>query len=237
MSVTAIIPLKDHSERLPGKNLGLFCGKPLFYWVISELMKVPEITSIVVNTNDDESAEAVYIEFGYEVRILMRPEFLRGGDITANYLIDWTLREVGEDHFLYTHATNPLVSSHTFRRAIKEYMMAKWGRSLIGVTEHQVRLYDSKFRPINHNPHRICKSQDLEPVYVDNSCIYLFSRQIFKRHGRVSNNPVMFPMSRVESIDIDTYDDWELAESVMMRKIATNGWHTTVRGELRGEDK
>ena len=214
MDVTAIIPLKAHSERLPGKNLGVLCGKPLFQWVINSLLEVPKISKIIVNVNDEESEEAVRVDCGDHVEVIMRPACLRGGEVTANDLIEWTLTQTGGDHFLYTHATNPMVYPWTFNRAIKEYLNAVEGRSLMGVTKHQIRLYDKSFRPINHDPHTITKSQDLEPVYVDNSCIYLFSRKTFAKYGRVSPDPIMFEMSKVESVDIDDHDDWKIAEAL-----------------------
>ena len=41
----ALLPMKGHSERVPGKNVRDFCGKPLFRWILDTLLSLPEISS------------------------------------------------------------------------------------------------------------------------------------------------------------------------------------------------
>ena len=65
--------------------------------------------------------------------------------------------------------------------------------SLFGVTRLQTRLWDQLARPINHNPAILLRTQDLPPVYEENSCIYLFTRQTLElRRNRLGERPFMF---------------------------------------------
>jgi N-acylneuraminate cytidylyltransferase len=79
----------------------------------------------------------------------------------------------------------------------------------------QDRFYDKDSKPINHNPNKLERTQDLEPLYKENSNFYLFSKDSFiKNNNRIGNNPFKFEMSRIESIDIDNQEDWDLAEKL-----------------------
>ena len=81
------------------------------------------------------------------------------------------------------------------------------------MTKIQSRLWDPLARPINHNPNIMLRSQDMPPVYEENSCIYIFSEEIIRRrHNRVGDRPYLFEMSKEESQDIDWPIDFELAE-------------------------
>jgi CMP-N-acetylneuraminic acid synthetase len=62
--------------------------------------------------------------------------------------------------------------------------------SLFSVTRLQTRLYDQHGRAINHDPSVLLQTQDLPPVYEENSCLYLFTRQnLLKRHHRIGAIP------------------------------------------------
>jgi CMP-N-acetylneuraminic acid synthetase len=73
-------------------------------------------------------------------------------------------------------------------------------------------------RPINHNPAILLRTQDLPPVYMENSCLYLFSRAILEqRRNRLGDRPLMFEIDAGEAWDIDTELDFTVVESLMAR--------------------
>jgi N-acylneuraminate cytidylyltransferase len=75
------------------------------------------------------------------------------------------------------------------------------------------RIFWKDGEPINHDPDNLIRTQDLDPIYEENSCLYLFSRDIFnKRENRLGFNPKMMVMDPIESIDIDEEHDFQLAE-------------------------
>ena len=85
--------------------------------------------------------------------------------------------------------------------------------SLLAVNRFQSRFYTSDGEPVNHDPENLIPTQDLEPVYEENSCLYVFTKESFaKKNRRIGLNPRMFPTPKIESIDIDDEFTFRLAE-------------------------
>ena len=96
--------------------------------------------------------------------------------------------------------------------------------SLFSVTPLQVRLWDQLGRAINHNPAILLQTQDLPPVYEENSCIYIFTREkLFNRLNRIGERPLMFAMQASEAWDIDDELDFAISEFLMQQNIPANG--------------
>ena len=74
-------------------------------------------------------------------------------------------------------------------------------------------------KPINHNPKKLIPTQDLEKIYEENSNLYIFSKESFlSSSSRIGKNPILFETPKNESIDIDTNEEWEIAESMAFYK-------------------
>ena len=217
-SVTALVPIKHNSERLPGKNRKDFCGKPLFYWILDTLSRSKFINQIIVNT--DSKFIANEIKENPKILVINRPTELIG-KVGIMALINNDINYSHSDHFLQTHCTNPLLRTQTIDHAIKEFFLDKSTDSLIGVTKIFSRFYNSKFQAINHDPNsKNLRTQDLAPLYEENSCLYLFSRELIeKKNHRVGSRPNFFVIDPKETIDIDEEYDFELAEYFMRKRI------------------
>ena len=88
--------------------------------------------------------------------------------------------------------------------------------SLFGVTRLQTRLWDELGRAVNHNPAVLLRTQDLPPIYEENSCIYLFTREtLLTRRNRLGERPLMFEIDAREATDIDVELDFVIAETLM----------------------
>lgn len=213
--ITALLPMKGNSERVPGKNIRLFGGDPLFFHILRTLEKVEEIDKIIINT-DSQKIKELASDFP-KVIIHDRPASICGGHIPMNTIIDYDLSIAKGEYFLQTHSTNPLMQLDTIRKAIKTFFsnIAEYD-SLFSVTKIQQRLYDKNFAPLNHNPAILQNTQDLDPIFAENSCIYIFSKESFARNGknRLGLKPYAFEMTQQESYDIDTEDDFQIAESI-----------------------
>jgi len=221
-SVTALVPMKGHSARVPNKNLRPFCGKPLCHWIILSLEKSRYVEDIVVNTDSQEIAENIRQNFD-SVKIIDRPSEIRGDFVSMNIIIAYDLSQSPGKHFLQTHSTNPLLNAETIDAAIELYFHnLKMCDSLFTVTRHNARFYWSDGSPINHNPQEMLRTQDLPPIFEENSNLYVFSRESFKRSGnrRIGLRPYLFEISRLEAIDIDEEDDFLLAELLCQAKVS-----------------
>ena len=212
--------MRHHSQRVPGKNYRLLAGKPLFHHVLESLLAVPEIDEILVDTDSQPVMDGLQENFP-RVKIINRPEHLRADDVPMNDILIHDTEQVPADLFLQTHSTNPLLKPETISRAI-QLLITNYPNydSLFSVTRLQTRLYDQHGNAINHNPHELIQTQDLPPVYEENSCIYIFNREnlLAKRH-RISDRPWMFEIDADEAWDIDEELDFEICNFLLKRQL------------------
>lgn len=211
----ALMPMKAHSERVPNKNIRPFLGRPLYNFVLEELLESLYIKRIVINT-DSEAIKADILGLKNEkIRIIDRPKEICGDFVGMNDIIKYDLSVTNSDYYLQTHATNPLLTSDLIDKAIEVYFkkISDYD-SLFSVTKIQSRLYDKNGYPINHDLGELKRTQDLEPIYEENSNLYVFSKKSFymSENNRIGKNPQIFIMDKKNAIDIDEEEDFQLAE-------------------------
>ncbi len=218
VSIAALVPMRHSSERVPRKNYRDFAGDPLYTYILDRLLRVEAIDQVVVNTDSPTIMEGVEGRFPC-VRLIERPDKLRGGEVPMNDVLMHDTEVVDADFFLQTHSTNPLLQADTIRTAIQKFLDAYPTRdSLFSVTSVKTRFWDELARPVNHNPDILLRTQDLPPLYEENSCIYLFTRDILvERRNRIGRRPLLFEVDAEEAVDIDEEIDFEMAE-IMYRK-------------------
>ncbi|HIE57119.1 MAG TPA: acylneuraminate cytidylyltransferase family protein, partial [Anaerolineales bacterium] len=213
--IVALVPMRHHSQRVPGKNYRPLAGKPLYQHIIETLLAVPQIDEIIVDTDSPPVMDGLRAHYP-AVRVVERPEHLRADDISMNEILGYDMRLADADFYLQTHSTNPLLRSETVIQAITTFLENYPAHdSLFGVTRWQTRLYDQLGRAINHNPAILLQTQDLPPVYEENSCIYIFTRKnLLARRNRIGVRPLMFEIPRLEAVDIDEEEDFLMAEAL-----------------------
>ena len=214
--IVALLPMRHTSERVPGKNYRPLAGKPLFHHILGTLLSCPEIAEVVVDTDSPVILKGVEESFP-QVRLLERPEHLRAGDIPMNEILLHDTSQIEADLYLQAHSTNPLLRAPTVSGAIKTFLSAYPAYdSLFSVTRWQTRLWDALARPVNHNPAILLRTQDLPPVYEENSCFYIFTRQtLVDRRNRLGERPMMFEVEAAEAWDIDEELDFEIVNYLM----------------------
>jgi len=216
--VKALVPMRHHSDRVPGKNFRPLCGRPLFHWILESLNDSPYIDEIIINTDSEQIVEDASRNF--DVTILWRPDHLLGEMVGIQPLIEYDIANSKGEYYLQTHSTNPLLTTKTINRAIETFFSQQECDSLFTVTSLQTRYYWSDGRPVNHDPDNLIRTQDLPPIYEENSCIYMFSRAMFdQRKHRLGKRPLMFPIDRFEAVDIDEEFDFSIAEVLMSRRL------------------
>ena len=214
-SVNFLLPMKGHSERVPNKNLKLFNGKPLYHSVMKQLLKSEYLKSVYVNTDSEKIANDIKINFP-EVEIIWRPQDLQGDFVSMNKIIEYDLSQIKGELFVQTHSTNPLLKFETVDAALNFFINKKHQYdSVFSVTKWQTRFYWEDGKPVNHNPDELLRTQDLPPLFEENSNFYIFTRESFKTtEKRIGNNPFMFAMSPIEAVDIDTEFNFKMAEHI-----------------------
>jgi CMP-N-acetylneuraminic acid synthetase len=213
--IVALVPMRHSSERVPGKNYRPLGGRPLFHHIIETLRACPEITEIVIDTDSDTIRTDAAASFP-DVRVVERPQHLRAGTVPMNDVLLHDIGRVEADLYLQTHSTNPLLRAATISDAIGRFLGARADHdSLFGVTRLQTRLWTADGRPLNHDPAVLLRTQDLEPIFEENSCIYLFTRQLLEERGtRIGARPLLYEIPRDEAWDIDEEVDFEVVSAL-----------------------
>lgn len=214
--IVALVPMRHHSQRVPGKNYRPLAGKPLYQHILDNLLKVPSIAQVVVDTDSPTIIEGLRQNYP-QVLVIERPEHLRPDTIPMNEVLIYDTSQVEADFYLQTHSTNPLLRPESISGAIQAFLASYPAcDSLFSVTRLQTRLWDQLGRAINHNPAILLQTQDLPPVYEENSCLYIFTRQnLLARRNRLGERPMMYEISAAEAWDIDNELDFAVVDTLM----------------------
>jgi len=222
MKILAFIPARGGSKRLPGKNIKSLGGRPLISWSIETAQEIPEICDILVSTDDTAIAD---VSMQYNALVpWLRPDELATDHASvvdaALHALDWYQDNRGEvDGLLMLQPTSPFRTAQTIRAGIQ--LFKKHGmKPILGVSEANfhpmwcMKIEEGVLHPFMKEHGLKSRSQDLVPAYAVNGCFYLISPQNLKSYHSFFPEGVL-PLvidSQKEVIDIDTKQDWDLAE-------------------------
>jgi pseudaminic acid cytidylyltransferase len=214
-----VIPARGGSKRIPRKNIRLFHGRPMLAWPIAAAKACGRFDRIVVSTDDEEIA-AVARAHGAETPFL-RPRELADDHTATLPVIRHAIEALGGGiaYACCIYPTAPLLQP----RYLGEGFDLLAGRSdksfALGVTsfpfpiQRAVRINPEGALEALHPEHRATRSQDLEPAYHDAGQFCWGRAQAWLDGEAVFSDrtlPVILPRRLVQ--DIDTLEDWEMAE-------------------------
>jgi len=219
-TIIALVPMRHHSQRVPEKNYRITAGKPLYAYIIETLLACPEFDRVVVDTDSPVITRGLQKDFP-AVQVIPRPEHLSGDTVSMNEILMYDTGLLQADFFLQTHSTNPLLKSGTISQAVSA-LVSQYPQfdSLFSVTRWQKRLWTGEGKPINHDPAVLLQTQDLPPVYEENSCMYIFKREnLVKKRNRMGERPLMFAMDASEAYDIDEEIDFLIVDAILNKQL------------------
>lgn len=202
----------------------MLAGRPLYSYILETLFACPEISTVVVDTDSPVIQEGLRQQYP-NVQVLDRPEHLRSGEVPMNEVLLHDTSLVEAEFYLQTHSTNPLLRHETISRAIQA-ITSQYPTfdSLFSVTRLQTRLWDALGRAVNHNPAILLRTQDLPPIYEENSCLYIFTRQtLLQRRNRLGERPLMFEINSAEAWDIDEEIDFLITDLLISQGLKGGG--------------
>ena len=214
--VVALLPMKANSERVIGKNFRMLGDKPLFRWILDSLLEVEYIDKVIINTDARHILAENGLSESERVTIRDRKTELCGDFVSMNKIIDDDIQAIESDVYIMTHTTNPLIRAETIRAGLERFVSSQNADSLFTVNKIQTRFYRQDSSPVNHDPNNLVRTQDLEPWYEENSCLYYFTRESFSHtQARIGLKPTMMETPPLESIDIDEPSDWDLVSALV----------------------
>lgn len=218
MKTIAVVPMKLNNERLPHKNTKEFDnGKPLCYYILDTLLKVKGIDEIYVYCSNPKIQD--YIPSG--INYLKRKESLDTSQTKMNEVLKCFAEDVDADIYLMTHATAPFVSAKSIQEALDKVKSEKYD-SALAVQKVQEFLWKDE-KPFNYDLSNIPRTQDLPTIYSETSGFYIYRKEIILKHNRrIGFKPYLKEVSKIESVDIDEYEDFQIANSIFNMVISKN---------------
>jgi CMP-N-acetylneuraminic acid synthetase len=211
--VVAVVPLKERSQRFPGKNLAILNEKPLYESILNSLSLVNEIDEIYIFS----SSAKFKVPFQDKTKKIFhktRPEDLDGDDVSINEVLRVFLHETEAETIVLAHATSPFISPETISTCIKKVVTGLNDSALAAVRLHKFAVFNGialNFKRDEDLP----PLQTIEPVVIEQGGLYVFRKSEFlTSNSRVGTNPHFAYVDLFEGIDIDTPEDFDLAKAM-----------------------
>lgn len=215
-----VIPARGGSKRLPRKNILPLAGKPLICYSLEYALCDFRPNDVYVSTDDMEIMQVVE---PYGINIIERPVSLSGdlistADVLQHVSIEVQKKGIAYDYMVLLQCTNPLRPQGMLQHAMNK-MLHSNRKSLVGVSPSYKklgRIEDNRFIPWNYQFGQ--RSQDMTPLYYENGLIYITHHSLIDECKIIDYNPVPYIIDHPYSqIDIDTIDDFEYAESIIIK--------------------
>lgn len=218
----AIIPARGGSKGIPGKNIKPFMGKPLVAHSIAHAMSASSVTHTVVST-DDAAIARVARDCG--AMVIDRPADLSGDAASSESALTHAIEALRAAHGLsferivFLQATSPLRREGEVDAAVS-LLEAEKADSLVSVCASHDFLWTSRpglslGEPVNYDPLRRPRRQDMAPQFRENGSLYVFSAAGYEKHRcRLFGRIALHEMPAMMSLQIDSPEDWIMLEAV-----------------------
>lgn len=215
MKVAAYIPIKLNNERCPGKNIREFDdGTPLCSFLFETISKVHAIDEIYCFCSD----EGIQDYLRGRVRFLKREEQLDLGTARCQDIVDSFLRRVDADIIVLSHVTSPFITAETICDCVEHVKSGKHDSAFTAGKVQDFLWQDSK--PLNFDPASIARTQDLPLIYKESVGCYVFTKEVYRKtRRRIGLNPYIREVTKLEEMDIDYPEDFEMANAVYMNML------------------
>lgn len=225
-SVTAFLPCRQGSERVPNKNIRPFgpYRNGLIEIKLIQLLSCSVIDNVVLSTNDNEIIRFAESLGKPRLRIHRRSDSLAANNTSTDDLIEHARDLIDSGHILWTHVTSPFVNTGLYSRIIEHYFkfVTSGFDSLMTVTPVH-GFFWSEEGPINYdrNIEKWPRTQTLSPMYEVNSAAFLAPTGVYDRKkDRIGDSPYLFELDRFTGHDIDWKEDFLAAEQFLSHGIA-----------------
>ena len=211
-STIAFIPIKSISKRVSGKNFKIFCGRPLYKYIITSTINSKAFDKIFVDTDSDEIKEFAKQK---GVEIIDRQEYMTRDDINGNDLLlyDCNIIKRG-DYIFQLFATAPLLKPETIKKCVDFLKNTSNYDSVFTATEEGGWFWFNDL-PVNYRPVVLPRSQDAKHLIKESTGLYGITKDaLLKYNCRIGCNPKPILIDPVEALDIDTDYEFNFAEFV-----------------------
>jgi CMP-N-acetylneuraminic acid synthetase len=216
-SVVGLVPIKGSSERVPNKNLRQFHGQSLLELKLKQLSTAEGFEKIIVSS-ENQKVLKIALDNGFDIH--ERDPKYSTSEVPMSDVYSYIASEIDGENIAWINATNPLVETHIYTKAIQIYreIESNYDCFLSAVNVQENIFYNGV--PVNFSPKPWPRSQDLQGL-----CSLTFAINILKRKDMiewgscVGNSPFFYYLDKLDSWDIDTQEDFDFCEMIYARKI------------------
>lgn len=237
MNMLIVIPARGGSKGIPRKNVRLMCGQPLISYSIVNALKSKYQLDVVVST-DDEEVERIALMYGAEV--VKRPAHLATDIVTLDPVIYHAVTEIAEkkeknyDVIITMQPTSPLLKHTTLDHAIEYFIENNYDTVISGINRPHLSWTEVNGRCVPLYKERLNR-QYLPKNLIETGAFFISKKEFVKESSRFGPNVSIFEVPENESIDIDSPQDWWVAEKEISKKrilIRTDGYSEIGLGHI-----
>lgn len=223
MKILVVIPARGGSKRIPRKNVRIMCGRPLILYSIDNARALSEKydTDIAVSTDDEEVKNIVSKREG--VTVVERGEELSSDRVTLDPVIYDALIKMEEkngvkyDLVITMQATSPTLKPETVLMAIESFVEKGLDTQISVVNKTHLSWKEENGKIVKNYEKRL-NSQELPKNFMETGGFLMAKREIVTKDTRIGEKVGVYEIPSAQSVDIDTEEDWIVAESILRRK-------------------
>lgn len=229
MSRICIIPARGGSKRIPGKNIKLFCGKPIIAYSIEAALKSNEFDEVMVSTDDQKIAD-IALAYGAKVPFLRSEktadDFATIADVILEVIAKYEEQKRSFSHVACLFATAPFISDEKIKSAIyklenDDFSSVFFVQEFTYTIWRSLKMNSKGVLSMNWPENLNKRSQDLPKAYHDAGLFYIAkSLDFLSEKTFFTTKSSGITISDLEARDIDTEDDWIFAETLFKIKNA-----------------
>ena len=214
--IVVMIPARLGSKRIPKKNIRIMCGKPLIQYPIELALKCALCSEVWVNTEDESLGRVVGL---MGAKFHRRPKELASDTATNREFTYEFLQKHECDYVVMINPTSPLLREETYGNFFQFLNKNNYDTIVSVITEKEETFYQDK--PLNFSFKEKVNSQLLEPTQKIVWALTAWKRETYLRLQEKGENPVFggrlarFEIPKDESCDLDTEEDWKIAEGIL----------------------
>lgn len=213
MKTVVFVPIKLNSQRLPNKMLLQLGDKVLCQYIFDTLVEVKKEMDISIYCYCSDEKIKRYLPDG--VIFLQRNSIFDSNETKGIDIYKSFMKIVDSDIYCLCHATSPFIRKDTIITGIKKVLNGNHDSSFSASKIQTFAWFRNE--PMNYDFERVVRTQDIEPVYWETSAFYIFKKNILRDYNRrIGFNPHIVETDRIESIDIDEKEDYELSLKIVL---------------------
>jgi len=212
MKIVAIIPIKSKSTRVRRKNFTkIKKNKPLYKFFLEKVIKC-NFDQIYVDT---DSIEIINFCKKKKINFIKRKKYLAKDNANGNDLLNYHAKVIQSDLYFQLFITAPLLSVKTINECI--YLLKTKKKLTQFFTCHKIfSWFWFKNKPVNYKPNVLPRSQDAKPIIMETTGLYGIRKKTLKKYKcRIGKKPYFFEVSKKESLDLDTKEDFKILKTYL----------------------